>query len=154
MESTRQAKLEHVDVLYRGKGSFSNAVSKSFLDSNIPSVTIQIPKFRVRRCERREVHAEYLVVVTLGNVTFGVWRRHSDFKALATQVQLVNDASSKGKFKNALLSWQCLVHRQRWFRCLDKDYLGLKCFLLERFMHDLLFESTTPDMIGLFLGLI
>lgn len=151
-ETIRVASLENVEVMYRGKGSFSNAVSKSFLDSNIPSVTIQIPKFRVRRSASAELFAEYLVVVSLGNVTFGVWRRHSDFKQLANQVQFVNDASD-GKFKNTVLSWQCLIHRQRWFRCLDKEYLSLKCFLLERFMHDLLFESNSPDMISDFLGL-
>lgn len=135
-----------------------------------------------------------------------------------------------------MLSWQCLLHRKRWYRCLDKvrsysfsisrlrhvlftllhgreyeqcniatatldlfkyllvsiakcqmpifkdiyrqfsptilpsnsvtyqtplmilifllqDYLSLKCFLLERFMHDLLFESHSPSMISTFLDL-
>lgn len=34
-----------------------------------------------------------------------------------------------------------------------QDYLSLKCFLLERFMHDLLFESQNPQLINDFLGL-
>lgn len=141
------------DVIYKGKGSFSNAVSKSFENSAIPSLTIQVPRFRTRRMEDGKIHAEYLVVITLGTVTFGIWRRHSEFKDLALQVLAINEKSGKkNKFKNALLSWQCLINRQRWFRCLEKDYLGLKCFLLERFMHDLLFESSSPDLIRTFLG--
>jgi len=38
-----------------------------------------------------------------------------------SQVQQINEKSGKAaKFKNSALSWQCLIHRQRWFRCIDK----------------------------------
>ena len=64
------------------------------------------------------------------------------------------DGSKGGlaQFQNSLFSWQCLRQRQRWFRCLDKDYLALKCFLLERFLHDVLFESRSPQLIATFAG--
>jgi hypothetical protein len=40
--------------------------------------------------------------------------------------------SGPAQFQNSLFSWQCLRQRQRWFRCLDKDYLALKCVLCSR----------------------
>mmetsp|Transcript_31107 Transcript_31107/g.44706 ORF Transcript_31107/g.44706 Transcript_31107/m.44706 type:complete len:110 (+) Transcript_31107:77-406(+) len=97
-------------------------------------------------------------------VTFGLWRRHSDFAALAASLREPTTATlatvtgaESGKmqdtFKNTLLSWDCVLQRKRWFKCLDKDYLSLKSFLLERFMHDLLFESSSPQIINKFLGL-
>jgi hypothetical protein len=83
-----------------------------------------VPKFRVVRTRDGDVHAEFLVVVSVNSrsaVTFGVWRRHSDFNALAMKVASMDLKSGRSNsFKNTLLSWQCLVHRKRWFRCLDK----------------------------------
>jgi hypothetical protein len=43
----------------------------------------------VIREKNGSVHAEFLVVVSLGNknsITFGIWRRHSDFNNLAMMV--------------------------------------------------------------------
>jgi hypothetical protein len=48
---------------------------------------------------------------------------------------------------NAVTSWKLLLKRKRWYRCLDAGYLSLKAFLLERFLHDVLFESSTPDIL-------
>eukprot|EP01041_Mallomonas_annulata_P002403 gene2403-4663_t len=145
-------------VLFKGIGVASTAVSKSFNNTKFSSITIQLPRFRIVRTASGIIHAEYLVVVVLNTVSLGIWRRHSEFKTLWNKVQNVCAKEEvhhgRHQFKNSLSSWQCLIHRQRWFRCLDKDYLGLKCFLLERFMHDLLFESNTPDMIAEFLGLL
>jgi hypothetical protein len=45
-----------------------------------------------------------------------------------------------------------LFRRKRVFRCLDKDYLALKCFLLERFLHDVVLESKSPATLKEFLG--
>jgi len=141
-----------IDILFKSKCQFSYAVSKSFNDGDINSITLQIPRYRVVRCQDNEIHAEFLVIVTLGSqqkITFGVWRRHSDFSKFAT---LLKDKESH-VFKNSLLSWHCLVQRKRWFRCIEKDYLSLKCFLLERFLQDTLFESSTSVAISDFLGL-
>lgn len=146
------------EVLYRGKAPFSHSVSKSFTDRHVSSMTIHIPSYRIfRSCSNSALRAEFLVVVSLGSpstVTFGVWRRHSDFSNLAKSLQELNTKSGQSNvFKNALLSWDCVLQRKRWFKCLDTDYLSVKSFLLERFMHDLLFESQTPSLISSFLGL-
>ena len=223
------------EILYRGKGPFSNSVTRSFPEHDISGMTLQVPRFRIVRTNDGEVHAEFLVVISINShhsFTFGLWKRHSDFHKLSVTVQVCEviyyifmflyrshslncliitsfyawtwtlqaietygrnrDHNSGISFKNALLSWQCLIHRKRWFRCLDKvglvclidvfdmihfypscfnfsstfrclfslniffvsqDYLSLKCFLLERFMHDLLFESHNPVLISDFLGL-
>ena len=53
---------------------------------------------------------------------------------------------------NAVMSWRLLKKRQRWFRCLDAEYLSLKVFLLERFLHDILFESSNPEILRDFVG--
>ena len=46
-----------------------------------------------------------------------------------------------------------LKKRQRWYRCLDAGYLSLKVFLLERFLHDILFESSNPQILRDFVGI-
>eukprot|EP01040_Poterioochromonas_malhamensis_P003788 gene3788-4047_t len=145
------------EVLFRGKSPFSNSVSKSFLDEYVSSMTLHMPYYRIFRGLTGEIHAEYLIKVTIGGnapLTFGIWKRHSDFHQLADIINAMNIRSGdENVFKNALLSWQCVLQRKRWFRSLDKDYLALKCFLLERFMHDVLFETQTPSIINKFLGL-
>jgi hypothetical protein len=145
------------EVLFRGKSPFSNSVSKSFMEDSICSVTLQMPYYRIFCNLEGDIHAEYLIKVTLGGnapVTFGIWKRHSDFAKLAEVILQLNIRSGESNsFKNALLSWQCVLQRKKWFRSLDKDYLALKCFLLERFMHDVLFEAQMPGLINKFLGL-
>lgn len=132
-----------------------------------------MPSFRVIRAPSGSCFAEFLVVATFSNnqLSLGIWRRHSHFADLVNQacdhslqilsnilthnsllqINAMPDGSTK--YRNTLLSWQCLLNRKRWFKCLDQEYLSLKCFLLERFIHDLLFESPTPDFISEFLGL-
>ncbi|CAM9141087.1 unnamed protein product [Phaeothamnion confervicola] len=41
---------------------------------------------------------------------------------------------------------------RRWVRCLESDYLTLKAFLLQRFLHNVVFESTTPSPLREFMG--
>jgi len=56
------------------------------------------------------------------------------------------------QFRMTHFSWAVLGRRKKLFRCLERDYLAVKCFLLERFLHDLVFESTSPHTIRGFLG--
>jgi hypothetical protein len=51
-----------------------------------------------------------------------------------------------------IIDRRLLKKRQRWYRCLDAGYLSLKVFLLERFLHDILFESSNPDILRDFVG--
>lgn len=145
------------EVIFRGKSPFSNSVSKSFFDCGISSITLHMPYFRIFRGLDGDIHAEFLVKITLGGlspVTFGIWKRHSDFSQFVEYITQLNTKSGEfNLYKNALLSWQCVLQRKRWYRSLDKDYLALKCFLIERFMHDVLFESKSPYIINRFLGL-
>ena len=145
------------EILYRGKSNFSNAVSKSFLHNNAISLTLYMPYFRVIKALNGNVHAEFMIVVTLGGnspVTFGIWKRHSDFSQLALELSDFNIKSgSQNSFKNSLLSWQCVLQRKRWYKSLDKEYLTLKCFLLERFIQDVLFEADQPEVLTKFLEL-
>lgn len=141
------------EIVFRGKSPFSNSVSKSFLGDRISSLTLHMPYYRIVRALDDALHAEYMVVVTLGGhapLTFGIWKRHSDFSRLARELGEIQQGA---RFKNTLLSWQCVLQRKRWFKSLDKDYLALKCFLLERFMHDLLFECHQPAILNRFLDL-
>jgi hypothetical protein len=143
-------------VHFRGNSPFSFSKTKTF-HNGISSMTVQLPCYRVRRDDTNagKLLCEYLVVVSgVGAVTFGVWKRHSDFAQLATKLTRIDEATlNSDNFDNSLLSWRCVLERKRWFKSLDPEYLSLKCFLLERFMHDLLFECPAPSVIHCFLGL-
>ena len=98
----------------------------------------------------------------------GVWKRYSDFQELSKKVTQANDGCidvianmsplavtmehDVEHLPNAITSWNLLKKRQRWYRCLDSGYLSLKVFLLERFLHDILFESSSPELLRDFVG--
>ena len=137
----------------------ASAVTANEPASNFPSSSLGLlllPTSLTDSCgalTSPSAHGEFLVVVSLrgvqnSSITFGVWRRHSHFAALAKAI-----ASEPSVFKNSLLSWQCLLSKKHTFRCLDKEYLSLKCYLMERFLHDVLFESPSPQLVSAFLDL-
>ena len=146
------------EVMLENPNSFGSSVSKSFfceICGHMSNTAICIPKFQIVRNakdgpKRGEQHAEFLVVVELGAFTFGVWRRYTDFVYLAESIMATDE--QKAVYPNSIFSWQCLRFRKRWYKCLDKDYLTVKCFLLERFLHDLVCESTNPTTIFDFIG--
>lgn len=111
------------EVLFCGKVHNSKAVSKSFMNQRLSSLTIQIPRFKIVKniAKNEAFHAEFLVTVALGSVTHGVWKRHSDFKNLFDKILLLHSRMNKNVcYRNSILSWQCVLNRQRWFRCIDK----------------------------------
>jgi hypothetical protein len=137
----KQAQEKDVRILCRDASPFGTSVTKSWrceCCGELTSIMVRIPKIQIVQRGKERPHAEFLVVARLGAVTFGLWRRYSHFEAL-------NDKVAKNfrreDYTNTHWSWRCLRRRQRWFRCLDRDYLALKCFLLERFLHDLVFEA-------------
>lgn len=152
----------NADIVLRGLQPFSNSVSKSFSvnigpsTQSVSSITLQIPRFRVIQNRIDDnTYAEYLVVITLGGynkVKFGIWRRFSDFNNLAKKIEK-SFKDNICNYSNSLLSWKCIIQRKRWYRCLDSEYLAFKCFLLERFLHDVLFESSTSTIISEFLAI-
>eukprot|EP00633_Aureoumbra_lagunensis_P002255 CAMPEP_0197289274 /NCGR_PEP_ID=MMETSP0890-20130614/6510_1 /TAXON_ID=44058 ORGANISM="Aureoumbra lagunensis, Strain CCMP1510" /NCGR_SAMPLE_ID=MMETSP0890 /ASSEMBLY_ACC=CAM_ASM_000533 /LENGTH=552 /DNA_ID=CAMNT_0042760573 /DNA_START=311 /DNA_END=1969 /DNA_ORIENTATION=- len=136
----------HVIPLLRERSPFGTCATRSWqcpACGELSSLMIHIPKYQIVQEGAFDVRAEYLVVVKLRFVTFGLWRRYSHFELLANKIISLNRPLD---FENTLGSWRCVKRRQKWCRCLDKDYIVLKCFLLERFLHDAVFESTSSEI--------
>ncbi|KAL7449617.1 hypothetical protein ACHAWC_003534 [Mediolabrus comicus] len=169
---------EDLTVVVRGDNVFGTTVSKSFPRTNdkgqpidgIDTVSISIASYRVVESKKHGKYAQYLVIFCDGNFrnTVGVWKRYSDFSQLSRKVTngpescaavvtglnplSVTDDHDVEILPNAMTSWRLLKKRQRWYRCLDAGYLSLKVFLLERFLHDILFESSNPQILRDFVG--
>ncbi|VEU45046.1 unnamed protein product [Pseudo-nitzschia multistriata] len=165
-------------VYAKGDNVFGTTVSKSFarpsangaLVSGVDTVNISVASYRVVESEKRGKHAQFLVIYREGSIrdTIGVWKRYSDFQELSKKVTKVQESCVSvianmsplavteehdvEHLPNAITSWHLLKKRKRWYRCLDSGYLSLKTFLLERFLHDILFESSTPDLLRDFVG--
>lgn len=165
-------------ILVRGDNVFGTTVSKSFIKRNekrargryeTVSVSISIGSYRVVESKKHGKYAQFLVIYCEGNFreTVGVWKRHSDFDRLSRKVSSEGTACHKScnpfaiddeheleheVLPNAITSWRLLKKRQRWYRCLDAGYLSLKIFLLERFLHDILFESSSSKILRDFVG--
>ena len=60
-----------------------------------------------------------------------------------------NQARSKVDF---CFQSECFLFLAPRFRCLDEEYLTVKCFLLERFLHDVLNETNDPGLVFSFIG--
>ena len=174
--SSQCRKPGDVAVLYKGNNLYGTTVSKSFrrsMSSSIVSVSVNIPSYRVVEDSRGKRYAQYLVVYSQGGHarTVGVWKRYSDFDRLSRKLMGLDEGmncnfalgsadsledledeedGSGGTLPNALCSWRLLQKRKRWFRCLEASYLQLKIFLLERSLHDVLFESRTPEVLRVF----
>ena len=144
------------DVAWRARSALGTSAQRSWecdICGAQSAASFSVPKYQVR-----ESVAEFLVVARVDGLTFGVWRRFSAFRVLARALEAL-DARFHGDFDvdfdftNALRSWKIIRRRQRWIRCLDAGYLGLKCFLLERFLHDALFEAPGISHFADFLGI-
>jgi len=168
-----------LSVLIKGDNIFGTTVSKSFARADrsgrIDTISISIASYRVVQSKKFGKYAQFLVVYREGSFqnTVGVWKRYSDFDSLARKVtggqescssllaqitpfavhdDLDDNEVDKEILPNAVTSWRLLKKRQRWFRCLDAGYLSLKVFLLERFLHDILFETSNPQILRDFIG--
>jgi hypothetical protein len=168
-------------VLVRGDNVFGTTVSKSFARTNrngdpivggVDTINISIASYRVVESPKHGKYAQFLVIYRQGSIrdTIGIWKRYRDFEELAHKVtqahegcvaalanmsplHTVRDGDNETEhLPNAITSWRLLKKRKRWYRCLDAGYLSLKVFLLERFLHDILFESTSPHLLRDFVG--
>ena len=164
-------------VVVKGDNVFGTTVSKSFPNprGGSDTISVSIASYRVVKSRKEGQHAQFLVVYRDGSFreTIGVWKRFSDFERLANKVSFGHESCNVQNcsvalaplhplhieadhdvepLPNAITSWKLLKKRQRWFRCLDAGYLSLKVFLLERFLHDILFESTSPRLLREFVG--
>jgi hypothetical protein len=168
-------------VLVRGDNVFGTTVSKSFARTNangdpiaggVDTINISIASYRVVESTKHGKFAQFLVIYRQGSIrdTIGIWKRYRDFEELAHKVtqahegcvavlanisplHTVRDNDQETEhLPNAITSWRLLKKRKRWYRCLDAGYLSLKVFLLERFLHDILFESSSPNLLRDFVG--
>jgi len=165
---------DELTVLVKGDNVFGTTVSKSFLtNGNMPgpveSVSISVGSYRVVESKKHGKYAQFLVIFCAGTFrdTIGVWKRYSDFNKLSHQVTHGTESCTSvlagmGPLSvtedppeimpNAMTSWSLVKKRKRWYRCLDAGYLSIKVFLLERFLHDILYESTSLDILRDFVG--
>lgn len=158
-------------VLLRGPNAFGTTVSKSFAreDNNtivgVDTVNISIAGYRVVESKKYGKYAQFLVIYREGSIrdTVGIWKRYRDFEELSHKVTQAHEGCAAvianisplaiteepeiEHLPNAITSWRLLKKRKRWYRCLDAGYLSLKVFLLERFLHDILFESSSPKLL-------
>jgi len=161
-------------VIVKGDNVFGTTVSKSFPSprGGSDTISVSISNYRVIKSRKEGQHAQFLVVYRDGSFreTIGVWKRFSDFERLANKVSFGHESCNVQNcsaalhplhieadydvepLPNAITSWKLLKKRKRWFRCLDAGYLSLKVFLLERFLHDILFESSSPGLLREFVG--
>ena len=158
----------------KGDNVFGTTVSKSFPHpmGGVDTISISIASYRVVQSRTEGKHAQFLVVYRDGSLreTIGDWKRFRDFEQLSNKISFGSESCNVQNcahsltplhieadydvepLPNAVTSWKLLKKRQRWFRCLDAGYLSLKVFLLERFLHDILFESSSPKLLREFVG--
>ena len=163
-------------ILLRGMNPYETTVSKSFArpsesGGGIDTINISIARYRVVEPKKHGKYAQFLVIYREGSIrdTIGVWKRYRDFEELAKTITHdhdgccvsvidnvspwhVTEETETEPLPNAIKSWRLLKKRQRWYRCLDAGYLSLKVHLLERFLDDILFESTSPKLLREFVG--
>jgi hypothetical protein len=168
----------NLTVLVRGDNVFGTTVSKSFARTNevgdviagVYTINISIASYRVVESLKHGKYAQFLVIYREGSIrdTVGIWKRYRDFEELAHKVTQAHEGCAAvlanisplsvaeepetEHLPNAITSWRLLKKRKRWYRCLDAGYLSLKVFLLERFLHDILFESSNPHLLRNFVG--
>jgi hypothetical protein len=173
-EVRQQVRTEdgNVTVLVKGENVFGTMVSKSFQSEQgaMSTITVNVASFRVVESKKEGRYAQFLVIFREGSMqnTVGVWKRYRDFEELAQKVMQAHEGCAAAlanisplaiaeepeteHLPNAITSWRLVKKRQRWYRCLDAGYLSLKVFLLERFLHDIAFESTSPKLLRDFVG--
>ena len=137
-----------MDVVDRLTCPYGYAASKSFSCDrcdHIASVMVYVPRVRVVRSSGGGArHAEYLLVIDNGALTFGKWCRYSSFVDFYREVV----RGDPRHFSRTRTAWAELQFKRKWRRCLERDYLISKCFFLERFLQSLLAESPTPATIS------
>ncbi|KAG5192711.1 hypothetical protein JKP88DRAFT_292157 [Tribonema minus] len=85
-------------------------------------------------------HAQYQVVVSTQTKVWKCWKRFSDFKLLAEYAKISD-------LTQTVQAWGEIQSTQRWFRCLEANYLRTKCYYLEKFIGCLLFELPSPSLL-------
>ena len=106
---------------------------------------VQVPCYRISNeiyslfgiIKKHIKYAEYLIIIKTPIYQYSKWYRYNDIKRLYRNI-VKNQLSSNFEYANS--SWYILNNRLKLFRCLNIDYLNNKCYLIERVLHDILFE--------------
>eukprot|EP00904_Undaria_pinnatifida_P000914 jgi/Undpi1/10823/HiC_scaffold_3.g01352.m1 len=106
---------------------------------------IAIGATRVLRVSSYASHAEFQVLMSTKDEMYKSWKRFSDFKLLAEYAKISD-------LRDTVTVWREIQQTQRWFRCLEANYLKNKCMLLEKFLAQLLFAVPTPSLLLTFVG--
>lgn len=153
-----------VDVEMEEDQCESQITMKSFMyNGQMFTVQVSIPKFRIvqRDMESRfddtgpfrkyfggcwanlDRHAEYLVVMQLGDYRHMSWKRSREF------AQLVKGLPPQ--FENTKALWPTIVNM--WStRSLQPHYLFHKCIVLERLLQELVFEAPEINALSSWLS--
>uniref|UniRef100_A0A6C0AG30 Uncharacterized protein n=1 Tax=viral metagenome TaxID=1070528 RepID=A0A6C0AG30_9ZZZZ len=106
---------------------------------------VQVPCYRISNeiysffgiIKKNIKYAEYLIIIKTPIYQYSKWYRYNDIKKLYRNI-VKTQLSSNFEYANS--SWYILNNRLKLFRCLNIDYLNNKCYLIERVLHDILFE--------------
>lgn len=137
---------------------FSNATSSAscrvFEDGL--SVQLAVPCFRIVQ-DGEGLRAEYQLEVCSEAQRLVVWKRYSHFSSMAASMRLSRGMldwfvapQRNRKFDLTQQSWLQLQSRRHWFRRLSVAYLAWKSAMLEEFLRNLLFESSSRQEFLLF----
>ena len=107
-------------------------------------IRISVPKFRVAQCSlSSRKFAEYSIVLSLNRRPIIRWMRYSTLHQFVR-----NELRPIQKFRQAKEEWECGVSsKKRWFNRLDVLYLHQRCMSIERFLHTVAYEASTPLML-------
>jgi hypothetical protein len=118
-------------VIFKGRSPYLARVTKSFSCAGCGSgaqFKLSVSSFRVVRSSSSgsDMHAEYLIVLEVGELTFGAWKRHTDFEKLARTIS--TGGALTAPFRNSRTAWAAVLRQKRFSRCLDR-YLPILRFM-------------------------
>jgi hypothetical protein len=114
-------------VIFKGRSPYLARVTKSFTCAGCgggAQFKLSVSNFRVVRSSSSSsssgMHAEYLIVLEVGELTFGAWKRHTDFEKLARTISA--GGALTAPFRNSRTAWAAVLRQKRFSRCLDRYY--------------------------------
>lgn len=119
---------------------YSSMCMRSF-EQNGP-YGIRISHLRISINKYRK-YAEFLVCFKTPSYEYSTWKRYSQ---LSNFYYDIIRSESIFLFFNTMISWEVLRSSRCFTRNLRIEYLKTKAFLLERVLHDALYEVSNPNV--------
>ena len=95
-------------------------------------VSIRLPLFRTNVIDDCTNFVQYLILIKINNNEFGTWKRYKEIEDIKSNLN--------PNFTESNCSWDILKYRKKLFRCLESQYILLKCYLIEVFLRNILIE--------------